>query len=62
MPLLEKAIAIGLQAAGVNKITLNQYELGNNNNNKNDDVDDNNNNNNNSIFKSLPQVLSGKIG
>lgn len=62
MPLLEKVIAIGLQAAGVNKITLNQYELGNNNNNKNDDVDDNNNNNNNSIFKSLPQVLSGKIG
>lgn len=62
MPLLEKAIAIGLQAAEVNKITLNQYELGNNNNNKNDDVDDNNNNNNNSIFKSLPQVLSGKIG
>lgn len=62
MPLLEKVIAIGLQAAGVNKITLNQYELGNNNNNKNDDVDDNNNNNNNSIFRSLPQVLSGKIG
>lgn len=61
MPLLEKVIAIGLQAAGVNKITLNQYELGNNNNKKNDDVDDNNNNNNNSIFRSLPQVLSGKI-